>query len=75
MGLAIGTFVEGKVVVDGLDLPEGTRVSVLTPEPDATVRLSPEEEAALLEAMAEAERGETICAEELFARLDRIASP
>jgi predicted transcriptional regulator len=46
---------------------------VLTPESDAAVRLSPEEEAALLEAMAEAERGETISAEELFARLDRIA--
>jgi len=34
---------------------------------------NPEEEADLLEAMAEADRGETISAEELFARLDRIA--
>ena len=35
--------------------------------------MSPEDEAELLEAIAEADRGETIAAEELFARLDRIA--
>lgn len=73
MGIATGIVVAGKVVVEGLDLPEGATVTVLTPEPEDEIHLSPEEEAELLEAIAEADRGETISAEELFARLDRIA--
>lgn len=73
MGIATGTVVAGKVIVEGLDLPEGSIVTVLTPDPSGEVHLSPEEEAELLEAMAEADRGETISAEELFARLDQIA--
>jgi len=73
MGIATGTVVAGKVVVEGLDLPEGSTVTVLTPEPEEEVRLSADEEAELLEAIAEVERGETISVEELFRRLDRIA--
>lgn len=46
---------------------------MLTPESDEEVRLTADEEAELLEAIAEVERGETISAEELFERLDRIA--
>ena len=45
---------------------------MLTREPEEEVHLSPEEETELLEAIAEADRGDTISAEELFARLDRI---
>jgi hypothetical protein len=73
MGIATGTVVAGKVVVEGMELAEGSTVTVLTPEPEDEVRLTAEEEAELLEAIAEADRGETISAEELFARLDRIA--
>ncbi len=73
MGIATGTVVAGKVVVDGMDLPEGSTVTVLTLEPDEEVRLTDDEEAELLEAIAEVERGDTISAEELFRRLDRIA--
>lgn len=73
MGIATGTVVAGKVVVEGLELPEGSTVMVVTPEPDVEVHLTPEVEAELLEAIAEADRGETISVEELFARLDRIA--
>jgi hypothetical protein len=72
MQVAAGTVVGGKVVVEGLDPAEGETVTVLTHEPEEEVHLSPEEEAELLEAIAEADRGETISAEELFARLDRI---
>ena len=72
MGIATGTVVAGKVVVEGMELPEGSTVTVVTPEPEAEVHLTAEEEAELLEAIAEADRGETISAEELFARLDRI---
>ena len=55
-----------------IDLHEGETVVVLTREPEEEVLLSPGEEAELLEAIAEADRGETISAEELFARLDRL---
>ena len=72
MQLATGTVVAGKLVVEGLDLPDGETVVVLTREAEDTVELSQEEEAELLEAIAEADRGETISAEELFARLDRL---
>lgn len=72
MQLATGTVVAGKLVVEGLDLPDGETVIVLTREVESEVELSPEEEAELLEAIAEADRGETISAEELFARLDRL---
>jgi len=73
MGIVTGTVVAGKVVVEGMELPEGSTVTVLAPDPDDEVRVTAEEEAELLEAIAEADRGETISAEELFARLDRIA--
>jgi stringent starvation protein B len=73
MGIATGTVVEGKVLVEGVTLPEGSVVTVLTREPGKGVLLTPDEEVALLEAIDEAERGETISPEELFARLDRIA--
>jgi hypothetical protein len=69
--VATGIVVSGKVVVEGLDLTEGETVVVLTREPQGPVYLSSEEEAELLEAIAEADRGETISAEELFARLNR----
>jgi hypothetical protein len=72
MQIATGTVVAGKLVVEGLDLPDGETVVVLARETEDTVQLSLEEEAELLEAMAEADRGETISAEELFARLDRL---
>jgi hypothetical protein len=73
MGVATGIVVAGKVVVEGLDLAEGSTVTILTSDPEDEVYLSAEEEEGLLESMAEADRGETISAEELFARLDRIA--
>lgn len=71
MGAATGIVVAGKVIVEGLDLAEGSTVTILTSDPEDEVYLSAEEEEALLESMAEADRGETISAEELFARLLR----
>lgn len=72
MQVVTGIVVGGKVIVEGLDLAEGETVTVLTQESEQEVHLSPEEEPELLEAIAEAHRGETISAEELFARLDRL---
>ena len=72
MQLATGKVVNGKVVVEGLDLPEGATVTVLTRDNAPAVKLSPEDEAELLEALDEADLEEGISAEELFARLQRF---
>jgi hypothetical protein len=73
MGVATGTVIGGKVQLDGVILPEGAVVTVLTREPRLGSSLSPDDEARLLESVAEADRGETISTEELFARLARAA--
>jgi hypothetical protein len=72
MQVATGVVIDGRVVVDGLELPEGETVIVLTRDPEGQIHLPPEEEAELLEAIGEADSGETISAEELFSRLDRL---
>ena len=72
MQVATGTVVDGKVIVEGLSLPEGTLVTVVTRESEATVRLSPRGEADLLDALDEADREEGISADELFERLRRF---
>ena len=72
MQLATGTGVEGKVVIEGLALPEGTVVTVLTRDEEESVHFSQADEAELLEALDEADREEGISAEELFARLKRF---
>ena len=72
MQIATGKVIAGKVVVEGLTLAEGAIVTVLTQEAEPSVSLSAQDEAELAEAIAEADRGETISPEELFARLRRI---
>jgi len=72
MQIASGTIVGGKVVVEGLTLPEGTVVTVLARGDEAAVRLPPQQEAELLDAVDEADREEGISADELFARLRRF---
>lgn len=72
MQLATGIVVNGKVVVDGLDLPEGTTVTILTRDNEPAVKLSSDEEAELLQALDEADAEEGISAEELFVRLQRF---
>ncbi len=72
MQVASGTVIDGKVVVEGLSLPEGTAVTVLARGDEALVKLAPQEEADLLAALDEADREEGISAEELFARLRRF---
>ncbi len=72
MQVATGTVVAGRLIVEGLDLPDGETLVVLTRETEDAVQLTLEEEAKLVEAIEEADRGETISAEELFARLDRL---
>ena len=72
MQITSGTIVGGKVVVEGLSLPEGTLVTVLARGDEVAVRLQPQQEAELLEAIDEADREEGISADELFIRLRRF---
>jgi hypothetical protein len=58
-------------VLDGATFEEGTSVTLLAREEKAGVTLTPEEEAELLLAIAEADRGETVSAEEVLAKLAR----
>jgi len=71
MQLTTGTVVGGKIVVEGDPLPEGTVVTILARETDETFAVPPELEGELLESIAEADRGETISADELLSRLRR----
>jgi hypothetical protein len=56
---------------DGVELPEGSQVTVIADEANAPVELSPADEAELAEAIAEADRGDVISAAELLRRLSR----
>jgi hypothetical protein len=73
MQLATGTVIDGKIVLEGATLPEGTVVTVIARDSDETFELPSELEAELVASIAEADRGETISAAELFERLRRIA--
>ena len=73
MQLATGTVVNGKVIVEGASLPEGTVVTILARESDETFEVPAELEAELQASIEEADRGEIITAVELFERLRRIA--
>jgi len=75
MQIAPGTIVGGKVVVEGLSLPEGTVVTVLARGDEIAVRRPPQQEAELLDALDEADREEGISADELFARMSRPPWP
>ncbi len=69
MRVAKGKVVAGKVVVEGAPLEEGATVTVLAPEDAETFELSPTEEADLLAAIAEADRGDLVDGSEVIAKL------
>lgn len=71
MRVTTGKVVNGRIETPGESLAEGSTVTVLASENNETFTLGPEEEAALLDAMAEADRGEVIPAEELLRELGR----
>ena len=70
MKIATGKIVGGKVVLGGASFEEGTSVTVLAKDWDG-VPLALDEEAEPLLAIAEADRGETVSAEEVLAKLAR----
>lgn len=68
MRVASGRVVGGRVELDG-DLPEGASVTVLAREGDETFDVDPATEQALLDAIAECERGETVPMTDLLSDL------
>ena len=56
---------------EGVTLPEGATVTVIADDDKQVFDASPQEESELLEAMAEAERGESVRAADLLERLRR----
>ena len=72
MKVATGKVIGGKIVLEDEPLAEGSVVTVVAREDDETFEVSPEEERALLAAIAQAERGEVISWEELRERLRRF---
>jgi hypothetical protein len=71
MKVASGKVVGGKVVLDDAVFVEGATVTVLGREGDESFEVTPEMETALLEAIGEADRGETVSDEEVLAGLRR----
>lgn len=69
MKVATGRIVEGKVVLEGEPLAEGSFVTVVTTEDEEAFDVSPEDERALLAAIAQAERGQVVSWEELREQL------
>ena len=72
MKVATGTVVDGKVVVEGEALAEGSTVTVVLREDNETFELTSDDEAELLESIAAIERGEFISGEQLLERLRRF---
>ena len=68
MRITKGRVVGGQIVVEGESLSEGSTVTILVPD-ERSFSLSEQDEAALLEAIAEADRGELVNAENVLKRL------
>jgi hypothetical protein len=71
MRVVSGKVVGGKVVVQGAPLNEGSSVTVVVREDDETFELGPEDEAALVGAIDEADGGDVVPADEVLGRLRR----
>ena len=72
MKIATGKIVDGKVVLEGEPLAEGSVVTVVAREDDEIFDVSAEDEQALIAAIAQAERGEVISWAQLREQLRRF---
>jgi hypothetical protein len=73
MRVATGRIIEGKVVVEGEPWTEGSVVTVVARDDKQTFEVSAEEERALMEAIAQADRGQVVSWEALRERLRQFA--
>jgi hypothetical protein len=71
MLITTGTVNEGVIRIDIKGLPEGSKITMIAKEDDGTFELGPSEEASLLAAIAEAERGEFVDAAEILQQIRR----
>jgi hypothetical protein len=70
MRIIPGRVQGGKIIPEGdVLLTEGTTVTVIVDSPDETISLTSEQEAQLLDAIDEVDRGEVIDARDLLNRL------
>lgn len=72
MLITTGRVNGGLIEVEGENLPEGAKVTILAPENGETFEVGSDEEAMLLAAIAEAERGDMVNAPSL---LEQISKP
>lgn len=68
MGITRGRVVGGQIIVEGERLKEGSTVTILFPE-ERTFEVNEADEVALLAAIAEADRGEALDADNVLSRL------
>jgi hypothetical protein len=68
MRITKGTVIDGRIVVEDEVLDEGSSVTVLVSD-ESTFTLTDQEEAALLETIAEANRGDLLDAADILRRL------
>jgi len=68
MRITKGKVVDGRIIVEGESLDEGSVVTVLVSD-ENTFTLNDEEETALLESIAQADRGELVDVEDVLKRL------
>ena len=71
MRVATGKVVAGKVVLEGEPFADGTPVAVIAADDSESFELTPEQEAELLEAIAEIDRGEFVDAAVVLSNLRR----
>jgi len=69
MQVATGTVVNGKIVLEGVPLTEGAKVTVVTRGADEGFSLTAAQEEELINSLAEIDRGEFLTLEELLASL------
>jgi hypothetical protein len=72
MKITTGIVVDGKVVVEGESLAEGSTVTVVLRDNEEAFELTPAEEDELLDSIAQIERGEFVSGEQLLERLRRF---
>jgi hypothetical protein len=69
MRVTTGRVEDGKIVVEGPPLEDGLEVTIVAPEGDETFELSEQDEAEILAAIGQAERGEFVSGEEVLRNL------
>ena len=72
MKITTGIVVDGKVVVEGESLAEGSTVTVVLRKNEEAFELTPGEEDELLDSIAQIEGGQFVSGEQLLERLRRF---